>query len=129
MHWLCYLLSLFVVLNCLVVAFLTSHFFQSHSQPSKSSNTRLLARTQDPSFALPLTNRTKLVIIAARFRSGSTFLGEIFNQNPDVLYDFETFHWARLEEIKGLGKIVGEERRHTHYELQLLNLQQILYNW
>ena len=32
------------------------------------------------------------VVIVAGFRTGSTLLGEIFNQNPDVNYIFEPFH-------------------------------------
>ena len=41
---------------------------------------RILPRTQDPAFATPLTNKTKMVIMVTLFRSGSTFLGELFNQ-------------------------------------------------
>ena len=42
---------------------------------------RILDRVvQDPSFSLQLTNATKIIVMATLFRSGSTFLGELFNQ-------------------------------------------------
>jgi len=37
-------------------------------------------------------NSKLFVVIVAGFRTGSTLLGEIFNQNPDVNYIFEPFH-------------------------------------
>lgn len=35
------------------------------------------------------------VLIVSRGRSGSTFLGELFNQNKEVLYLFEPLTWSR----------------------------------
>jgi hypothetical protein len=55
-------------------------------------------------------------------------VGELFNQNPDILYDFETFHADALTERKGKGNYRGENPRHTDDEINMLNLQQIIHN-
>lgn len=36
--------------------------------------------------------KKKVVIISTRYRSGSTFTGEMFNQNPDYFFTFEPLH-------------------------------------
>ena len=108
---------------------LLSPLFQTGIIPKRGSDRRrLLPRTSDPAFSAPLNSSTKLIVIVAAFRSGSTFLGEVFNQNPAVLYDFESFHWLALENRKKDSEINGAHPRHTDDELNLLYLQQILHN-
>ena len=89
---------------------------------------RVLPRVWDPAFSEHLTKTPKVVILVTAFRSGSTFVGELFNQNPDILYDFETFHAQALSERKGKGNYKGEDPRHTDDELNMLSLQQIIQN-
>ena len=36
------------------------------------------------------------IILVTGFRTGSTFLGELFNQNPSALYLFEPFHQTHM---------------------------------
>ena len=98
--------------------------FRSH----ENFNPRVLPRIWDPAFSEHLTSTPKVVILVTAFRSGSTFVGELFNQNPDILYDFETFHTEVLNERKGKGNYKGEAARHTDEELHMLHLQQILHN-
>lgn len=47
-------------------------------------------------FASPPTPqpKIKLVIIVAGYRTGSTFVGEFFNQHPDVFYIFEPLYYT-----------------------------------
>ena len=49
----------------------------------------------------PNPSPSKVIIIAYR-RSGSSFIGEMFNRNPRVFYLFEPFH--PVEKIAGMGK-------------------------
>jgi hypothetical protein len=36
-------------------------------------------------------NQTTKVLLVTHFRGGSTFLGQLFNQNPEAFYWFEPF--------------------------------------
>ena len=54
-------------------------------------------------------NSDKLfVIIVAGFRTGSTFLGELFNQNSEAFYLFEPLHqrtlWANRNKLRGVNR-------------------------
>ena len=46
----------------------------------------------DPSFTLQPDPNKLFIFLIASFRSGSTFLGQLFATNPDVLYLFEPIH-------------------------------------
>lgn len=106
--------------------FLTSYRLLNLILLSLITTSRVLPRTWDPAFSLSLTNTTKLIVMVTRFRSGSTFLGEVFNNNAEVLYDFESFH--SLPARKGRGLFLGGEPRHSDEELNMLHVQQILHN-
>ncbi|KAE8585010.1 hypothetical protein XENTR_v10021193 [Xenopus tropicalis] len=51
---------------------------------------------------LPLQKRPVHTLIVSSWRSGSSFLGQIFNHHPDVFYIFEPGHpiWMRFQEEK-----------------------------
>ena len=69
---------------------------------TQSQLLKKLMRVQaDPSFSIEIDNNRKMVILLTRFRSGSTFLGDVFNQNPNVLYEFEPLHPSTLKGSKG----------------------------
>ena len=57
------------------------------------------------------------VILVTGFRTGSTFLGELFNQNPDVLYLFEPFHQQNIKNLAEKSRIKGK------LELSLLHVE------
>ena len=44
----------------------------------------------------PRNSKKMFVILVTGFRTGSTFLGELMNQNEDVLYLFEPFHQGHI---------------------------------
>eukprot|EP00116_Pleurobrachia_bachei_P014202 sb/3474464/ len=48
------------------------------------------------------------VILVTGFRTGSTFLGELFNQNDDSLYLFEPFHQNHIKSLVEKHAIRGE---------------------
>eukprot|EP00116_Pleurobrachia_bachei_P014565 sb/3474827/ len=48
------------------------------------------------------------VILVTGFRTGSTFLGELFNQNDDALYLFEPFHQNHIKSLVEKHAIRGE---------------------
>ncbi|XP_070551224.1 carbohydrate sulfotransferase 3-like [Ptychodera flava] len=52
-----------------------------------ASDGEAAAEQQHP--ACPTSTPRKLVLFAAKARTGSTFIGELFNQNPNVFYLFE----------------------------------------
>eukprot|EP00794_Sanderia_malayensis_P020647 gene20647-22683_t len=47
-------------------------------------------------------NNNKKVLILAQARSGSSFLGEIFNQHPDVMYLYEPLHAYKIFSMTGI---------------------------
>ena len=47
------------------------------------------------------------VILVTGFRTGSTFLGELFNQNAEVLYLFEPFHQNHIKALVRENAIHG----------------------
>ena len=100
---------------------------QTVSKPSKDFH-RVLPMSIDPAFNLTVTDKRKIIIIVSKFRSGSTFMGELFNQNPDILYDFESFHTKGQQRNKFNGLIYGGASRHTPDELNMMLLQQTFYN-
>jgi len=51
----------------------------------------------------------KQVLIVTEYRSGSSFIGEIFNRNPDIFYLFEPLL---------LTTIYGKQKQRTHTLLQ-----------
>ena len=54
-------------------------------------------------------NKQKMfVILVTGFRTGSTFLGELFNQNDDALYLFEPFHQNHIKSLVEKHAIRGE---------------------
>ena len=84
---------------------------------------------QDPAFTLELNPNKTIVIIVAAFRSGSTFLGSIFDVNPRVQYMMEPFHSQHLRNLmKRPGAIFGVRPDHTVSDWKMLYLQQMLHN-
>lgn len=70
-------------------------------------------------------NDKLFVILVTGFRTGSTFLGELFNQNPDVLYMFEPFHQNNVNRLAGNGAIQGVSRDSSLLEKRTAYLEQI----
>ena len=56
---------------------------------------------------VPRDKKKLFVLIVAGFRTGSTFLGELFNQNSDFLYSFEPLHYMSMVRLVYQGKIKG----------------------
>jgi len=70
-------------------------------------------------------NGKMFVILVTGFRTGSTFLGELFNQNPDALYMFEPFHQNNVNRLAGNGVIEGVTRDSSLLEKRTAYLEQI----
>lgn len=83
---------------------------------------------KDPSFNLPPDPNKKIILLVTSFRTGSTFLGEIFNNNPHVQYIFEPFYDPSITKMARNGELIGSGPRHTDSDLKMLYLQQILHN-
>ena len=82
----------------------------------------------DPAFTLKLNPEKKFVLLVASFRSGSTFVGQTFDHNPQIQYLFEPFHEWGLTELYKQGALVGARTDHTVSDLRMLYLQQIMSN-
>lgn len=70
-------------------------------------------------------NGKLFIILVTGFRTGSTFLGELFNQNPDALYMFEPFHQNNVNRLAGNGVIQGVDRDSSLLEKRTAYLEQI----
>lgn len=53
------------------------------------------------------SSKKMFVILVTGFRTGSTFIGELFNQNADVLYLFEPFHQNHIKALVAKNAIKG----------------------
>ena len=84
--------------------------------------------SQDPAFNLQLNQNKKFIIIVAAFRSGSTFLGNLFDSNPTMQYLFEPFHSAHIRNLRAAKSLLGARPDHTESDLRMLYLQQMLHN-
>jgi hypothetical protein len=82
----------------------------------------------DPAFNLKLDPNKKLVILLSAFRSGSTFLGNLFDSNPTMQYMFEPFYSGHVRKLRNRGAILGARPDHTESDLRMLYLQQMLHN-
>jgi hypothetical protein len=82
----------------------------------------------DPAFNLTLDPNKKFVILFAAFRSGSTFLGNLFDSNPTMQYMFEPFYHGRMRYLQKMGALLGARPDHTESDLRMLYLQQMLHN-
>jgi len=119
-----------ITMSCLLCWF----FYNNHKDPIDpyplrdrdypfSNHTGL-----DPAFQLELNPNIKIVILFASFRGGSSFLGQIFDQNPAVQYLYEPFHDGAMLELSRTGSLIGSASRHTEADQRMLYLQQILHN-
>ena len=112
---------------------LVSLLFLFFVQSSKESDTEEHANgiynpPQDQAFNLKLNPNKKFIIIVAAFRSGSTFLGNLFDSNPTMQYMFEPFHSAHIRNLRNRGALFGARPDHTESDLRMLYLQQMLHN-
>ena len=76
------------------------------SKKKFSTNNKL--QTKDSTLHSKYSSR-KQVLIVTEYRSGSSFIGEIFNRNPDIFYLFEPLL---------LTTIYGKQKQRTHTLLQ-----------
>ena len=83
---------------------------------------------QDPALNLPLNRNKKFIILLTSFRSGSTFLGSLFDSNPTMQYLFEPFHNAQIRTLRKQSALFGARADHTESDLRMLYLQQMLHN-
>ena len=84
--------------------------------------------SQDPAFNLSLNPNKKFVILLASFRSGSTFLGKLFDSNPTMQYLFEPFYDAQIRTLWKQNALFGARPDHKESDLRMLYLQQIMHN-
>lgn len=74
-----------------------------------------------------IIQRGKLfVLMVTGFRTGSTFLGEMFNQNSDVFYMFEPLHHKYLN--RQIDKMEGVTNQSSMAELKTSFLKGLFYN-
>ena len=94
--------------------------------PTLPSLRKLRRRRTDPAYSVTPNEKLLFVILLCTFRSGSTYLGQMFNENPEVLYDFESLHpYALLTNNTGTPAVTGFKPHHTIDSINLLYLQQI----
>ena len=124
----CFITCLVLLLRYTLLDRITFGAPEPGPQPSPSTP-RLLPRDPDPAFTLPPTLPGKrIVVLLTSFRSGSTFLGKLFDENPRVQYLFEPLHDGQVRAFYEQGQLYGAGARHTDTELRMLYLQQILHN-
>lgn len=76
----------------------------------------------------PRSSKKMYVILVTGFRTGSTFLGELFNQNADVLYLFEPFHQNHIKALVRDNAIHGATEENTLLEQRTAYLDQMINN-
>lgn len=66
------------------------------------------------------------VILVTGFRTGSTFLGELLNQNNEFLYLFEPFHQSQMRNLAASGKLDGVTSQSSLLEQRTAFLHQLI---
>jgi len=71
--------------------------FLERFQPSTVANNAAFRRARMPRFSSFSNNKTKNVMIVSQARSGCSFLGQMFNQHPNVFYLFGPLRAVTME--------------------------------
>ena len=100
---------------------------KDHRKPTSTSRV-LPSLSADPAFNLTMNPDKRFIILVTSFRGGSTFLGKLFDENPQVQYLFEPIHHGEIEILYKYHMIFGASQRHTRNELNMLHIQQIFHN-
>ena len=75
---------------------------QSDSDPEIRGN----HSASDPAFKLTLDPNKKIILLLSSFRTGSSFLGQLFDSNPDIQYLFEPFYDPAIRKMYRAGRFV-----------------------
>ena len=102
--------------------------YEPHNNHKQFSILRSIDRTDDPAFNLDPSPHKKIIIMVTGFRSGSSFLGNLFDGNPAIHYLFEPFHDNHIRTLRKRKLLIGEHPRHHESDLRMLYLQQLLHN-
>ena len=100
----------------------------SNYKHSHTSILRSMERSPDPAFNLSPSPDKKLIILVTGYRSGSSFLGSIFDSNPSIQYMFEPFHGTTMTYYYKRDMLIGARPDHSESDLRMLYLQQLLHN-
>ncbi|XP_063051165.1 carbohydrate sulfotransferase 5-like [Engraulis encrasicolus] len=100
----CTVLVAILLLNVVTISILlpwlaqTKHTTTPPSSSSSSSSSGSFSRSSGPSLRQLLTRGKVHVLLVSSWRSGSSFLGQVFSQNPSVFYLMEPgWHvWRKL---------------------------------
>ena len=98
---------------------------KTRTKHSKISKT---AKYIDPAFNLAPNPDKKIIILLSSFRSGSSFLGQLFDSNPNMQYLYEPFFDPGLRKLYHRRAILGARTDHTEADWRALYMQQILHN-
>lgn len=97
-------LSWFLFLSCLLLGVLLiflrmlPQVFSTFEQTADASDNNILPTINDVDW----NANHRSVLILAQGRSGSSFLGEMFNQHPEVLYLYEPLHAYKIFSMTGI---------------------------
>ncbi len=102
LSWLSWSLFVSCVILTLLLIFLKiiPQIFVTIDSEASDANLQYQMASLDSS--IDWKHRHKKVLILAQGRSGSSFLGEIFNQHPDVLYLYEPLHAYKIFSMTGI---------------------------
>ncbi|KAL5267311.1 hypothetical protein ACHWQZ_G004378 [Mnemiopsis leidyi] len=101
---------------------------QSIKRKEKTKNLEISNKATDPAFNLAPNPDKKIILLLSSFRSGSSFLGQLFDSNPNMQYLYEPFFDTALHKLYNRGLILGAREDHTVRDWRGLYLQQILHN-
>ena len=102
--------------------------YEPNNNHKQFSILRSIDRTDDSAFNLDPSPHKKIIIMVTGFRSGSSFLGNLFDGNPAIHYLFEPFHDDHIRTLRKRKLLIGEHPRHHESDLRMLYLQQLLHN-
>ena len=90
----------------------TEKTLKEYEPPNQLNEPQKNKDNHEPNMGQPVddpvrSSKKMYVILVTGFRTGSTFLGELFNQNADVLYLFEPFHQNHIKSLVKEGAIHG----------------------
>ena len=118
LRYLSFIISVLFVIS-LILPFNPDEIYKNQSVRNREEDFEITLKTEENQIVQnnggnenKHKDKKMFVILVTGFRTGSTFLGELFNQNPNALYLFEPFHQTHIAALMKKDAIHSKKLNH-----------------
>lgn len=134
LRYLSFIISVLFVIS-LILPFNPDEIYKNQSVKNREEDFEITLKTEENQIVQnnggnenKHKDKKMFVILVTGFRTGSTFLGELFNQNPNALYLFEPFHQTHIAALMKKDAIHKVSQDSSLLEQRTAYLEQIVNN-